>query len=112
MRKGVSDLLDTQMKRGMIEACVLGVLWQGESHGYKIIKDISPCMELSESTLYPVLRRLETSGMLKVRSVEHNGRLRKMYSITGLGRDYVRDFLGSMDEVMGIYDFVRRQSNE
>lgn len=105
-------MLDPQMKRGMIDACVLSVLCRGESHGYKIIKDLSQCMEVSESTLYPVLRRLETAGMLNVHSVEHNGRLRKMYSITYLGRAHLDEFLANEDEVLGIYKFVRRQRDE
>ena len=101
-------MLDPQLKRGMIEACVLSVLCAGESHGYKIIKDISPCMEISESTLYPVLRRLDAQVMLSEHSVEHNGRLRKMYSITLMGRAHLQEFLSSEDEVRGIYEFVRR----
>ena len=105
-------MLDPQMKRGMIDACVLSVLCRGESHGYKIIKDLSPCIEVSESTLYPILRRLENAGMLNVHSVEHNGRLRKMYSITYLGRAHLDEFLASRDEVANIYDFVRRQKDE
>ena len=105
-------MLDPQMKRGMIDACVLSVLCRGESHGYKIIKDLSQCMEVSESTLYPVLRRLETAGMLNVHSVEYNGRLRKMYSITYLGRAHLEEFLANEDEVLGIYKFVRRQRDE
>lgn len=105
-------MLDPQMKRGMIDACVLSVLCRGESHGYKIIKDLSPCMEVSESTLYPILRRLETAGMLNVHSVEHNGRLRKMYTITYLGRAHLDEFLSNEDEVLGIYNFVRRQRDD
>ena len=105
-------MLDPQMKRGMIDACVLSVLCRGESHGYKIIKDLSSCMEVAESTLYPVLRRLETAGMLNVHSVEYNGRLRKMYSITYLGRAHLDEFLANEDEVLGIYKFVRRQRDE
>lgn len=105
-------MLDPQMKRGMIDACVLSVLCRGESHGYKIIKDLSACMEVSESTLYPVLRRLETAGMLNVHSVEYNGRLRKMYSITYLGKAHLDEFLANEDEILGIYKFVRRQRDE
>ena len=105
-------MLDPQLKRGMIDACVLSVLCRGESHGYKIIKELSPCIEVSESTLYPILRRLETGGMLNVHSVEYNGRLRKMYSITLRGKVHLQEFLDSRDEVIGIYDFVRRQSDD
>ena len=105
-------MLDPQLKRGMIDACVLSVLCRGESHGYKIIKELSPCMEVSESTLYPVLRRLEAQGMLNEHSVEHNGRLRKMYTVTLMGRAHLQEFLSSEDEVRGIYEFVRRQMDD
>jgi len=105
-------MLDPQMKRGMLDACVLSVLCGGESHGYKIIKDLSEHMEISESTLYPILRRLEAAGMVNVHSVEHNGRLRKMYALTYLGRAHIDEFLASRDEVAEIYEFVRRQRDE
>ena len=78
-------MIDPQLKRGLLDSCVLGVLCRGESHGYKIVKDLSACIDISESTLYPILRRLETDGCLTVRSVEHNGRLRKLYTITERG---------------------------
>ena len=51
--------MDAQLKRGMLEACVLSVLARGDSYGYQLVKDISGCVEVSESTLYPILRRLE-----------------------------------------------------
>ena len=105
-------MLDPQLKRGMMDACVLSVLCRGESHGYKIIKDLSQCIEVSESTLYPILRRLETGGMLNVHSLEYNGRLRKIYSVTEKGRAHVQEFLDSRDEVLEIYDFVRRQRDD
>ena len=50
-------MLDPQMKRGLLEACVLSALARGDSYGYKIVKDLSVCVQVSESTLYPVLRR-------------------------------------------------------
>ena len=66
----------------------------------------------SESTLYPILRRLETDGCLTVRSVEHNGRLRKLYTITERGLRRLDGFLSGEEEVIGIYDFVRRQRDD
>lgn len=78
-------MIDPQQKRGLLDSCVLGVLCRGESHGYQIVKDLLSCIDISESTLYPILRRLETDGCLTVRSVEHNGRLRKLYTITERG---------------------------
>ena len=100
---------DPQLRRGLLEACVLAALCRGESHGYQIVKDLTPSVRISESTLYPILRRLEEAGCLVHRSVEHSGRLRKLYSLTPLGRLRIDDFLESQAEVEAIYDYVRRQ---
>jgi PadR family transcriptional regulator PadR len=94
--------MDTQMKKGMLDACVLVALEQGESYGYKIIEDTRPVIEISESTLYPILKRLEQGGYLTVQGREHNGRLRKYYQITtlGLGRlTELRKILRDMDKL-------------
>ena len=53
---------DPQLRRGLLEACVLAALCRGESHGYQIVKDLTPSVSISESTLYPILRRLEEAG--------------------------------------------------
>ena len=98
--------MDAQMKRGMVEVCILSLLTRGDSYGYQLIKDIGPIMELSESTLYPVLRRLEAGQCLTVYSVEHNGRLRKYYAITDEGRRRIADFLQEWADVNKVYDFI------
>ena len=98
--------MDSQMKKGMMEACILSVLNRGDSYGYQLIKDMEPIMRLSESTLYPVLRRLEAAGSLTVYSVEHNSRLRKYYAITDEGRKKIADFLAEWAEVKRVYDFI------
>ena len=98
--------MDSQMKKGMMEACILSVLSRGDSYGYQLIKDMEPIMRLSESTLYPVLRRLEAAGNLTVYSVEHNSRLRKYYAITDEGRKKIADFLAEWAEVKRVYDFI------
>jgi len=95
------------MKRGLLENCVLSALCRGESYGYKIIKDLSGCVAVSESTLYPILRRLEGAGCLTVSSAEHNGRLRKMYHITPRGRQQLGEFLADWGEVAAMYEFIR-----
>lgn len=77
--------MDTQLKRGVLDVCVLSAIRERDSYGYQIIKDLSPCVRLSESTLYTILKRLEAAGLLTVRSAEHNGRLRKYYHITAAG---------------------------
>ena len=98
--------MDSQMKKGMMEACILSVLSRGDSYGYQLIKDLEPIMGLSESTLYPVLRRLEAAGCLTVYSVEHNSRLRKYYAITDDGRKRIADFLAEWADVKKVYDFI------
>ncbi|MDD4773782.1 MAG: PadR family transcriptional regulator [Eubacteriales bacterium] len=98
--------MDIQLKRGFLEACVLAVLTKEDSYGYRLIKDIEPGIEISESTLYPILKRLESGGMLRVYSVEHNGRLRKYYSITGAGRLRLESFLEEWKEVTAVYNFI------
>ena len=98
--------MDAQMKKGMVEVCILSLLSRGDSYGYQLIKDIAPILTLSESTLYPVLRRLEAAGCLTVYSVEHNSRLRKYYAITGEGRKRISGFLREWAEVKRAYDFI------
>lgn len=98
--------MDAQLKRGMIEVCILSLLTKGDSYGYQLIKEILPILDISESTLYPVLRRLEAAQCLTVYSVEHNSRLRKYYSITEAGRQKIVDFLSEWDEVNKVYHFI------
>lgn len=98
--------MDIQLKRGLLDVCVLAAIKNADSYGYQIIKDMKPYVEISESTLYPILRRLESSNMLTVYSVEHNGRLRKYYSITDQGRKRISDFSEEWNEIYSIYQFV------
>ncbi len=100
--------MDAQMKRGLIEACILKLLLRGDSYGYQLVREAEEVLSISESTLYPVLRRLETAGALKVYSMEHNGRLRKYYAITDAGRNRIDEFLVEWQDVMKVYDFIRR----
>ncbi len=101
--------MDIQLKRGLLEVCVLAAIKNADSYGYQIIKDISPCIEMSESTLYPILRRLESAELLTVYSVEHNGRLRKYYHITDSGLARLNTFREEWREIMTIYHFVCKE---
>ena len=101
--------MDIQLKRGLLDVCVLSAIRYEDSYGYQIIKDISPYVSISESTLYPILRRLETAKLLIVRSVEHNGRLRKYYHITQAGIDRIEAFKEEWEEIMTIYRFIARR---
>jgi PadR family transcriptional regulator PadR len=98
--------MDIQLKRGVLDICVLASLLDEDSYGYKIIKDISPYIDISESTLYPILRRLEESKSVKVYSVEHSGRLRKYYSITDVGKDKIKTFLNEFKTIMDVYNYI------
>lgn len=102
--------MDIQLRRGILEVCVLKALTEGESYGYQIIKDISPYIAMSESTLYPILKRLEASGALTVTSREHSGRLRKYYSITPEGRGRIGAFLTEWGDVMRAYDYIKGET--
>ena len=100
-------MLDPQLKRGLLDHCVLAALCRGDSYGYQIIKDLSGSVALSESTLYPILRRLEQGGALSAYSVEHHGRLRKFYHLPPQGRRQLQDFLDSREELDRIFDFMQ-----
>ncbi|MBR3003533.1 MAG: PadR family transcriptional regulator [Lachnospiraceae bacterium] len=101
--------MDIQIKRGLLDVCVLAAIKNKDSYGYQIIKDMKPYMQISESTLYPILRRLEEGGFLTVYSVEHNGRLRKYYRITKNGLKRLNEFTDEWKEIMQVYQFITRE---
>ena len=104
--------MDIQLKRGLLDVCVLAAIKNEDSYGYQIIKDMKPYVEISESTLYPILRRLEAVELLTVYSVERNGRLRKYYHITELGIKRIGDFKEEWKQILAIYQFVSREEKE
>lgn len=104
--------MDIQLKKGLLEFCVLAVLKKEDSYGYQIIKDISAYIEISESTLYPILKRLEAGSYLETYSVQHSGRLRKYYKITDKGKEYINEFLDEWQQVMKIYYFIKGEHED
>ncbi len=104
--------MDVQLKRGLLDICVLAAIKYEDSYGYQIIKDMKPHVDISESTLYPILRRLEAAELLTVRAVEHNGRLRKYYHITPAGLDRIAAFTEEWNEILSIYQFVIRGEHQ
>ena len=104
--------MDMQLKRGLLDVCVLAAIKSKDSYGYQIIKDVKPYIQLSESTLYTILKRLETSDMLTVRSAEHGGRLRKYYHITELGSKRLEDFKTEWQEIVELYQFVTGEEDK
>ncbi len=104
--------MDVQLKRGLLDVCVLAAIKNEESYGYKIIKDLSPYVEISESTLYTILKRLEAGGLLTVRTAEHSGRLRKYYRITENGMRRISLFSAEWKEILDIYRFISKGEND
>jgi PadR family transcriptional regulator PadR len=102
--------MDIQLKKGLLDIIVLSTLIKEDSYGYKIIQDVSKIIEVSESTLYPILRRLEEAQALTTYSIEHNGRLRKYYKITATGVTKVNSFIREWDEFKKVYDFIIENS--
>lgn len=101
--------MDAQLKRGILEVCVLRAIKNEDSYGYKIIKNMKPYIDMSESTLYTILKRLENQEMLVVRTEEFNSRLRKYYHITEIGLKRLDDFVDDWKEIMLIYQFVVKE---
>ena len=102
--------MDAQLKRGVLDVCVLAAIKNEDSYGYKIIKDVKPFLELSESTLYTILKRLEDNKMLVVKVELHEGRVRKYYHITEYGLRRIEEFKDEWKEVMAIYSFITKES--
>jgi len=97
-----------QIKKGVLEIFVLAILTKGDSYGYKIVSDLSHYVEMSESTLYPILRRLEKNDQLKTYNEVFQGRNRKYYQITPKGTKHMDDFLKEWDDIRKIYDILMK----
>ena len=89
--------MDIQLKRGLLDICVLAAIRGEDSYGYKIIKDMKPYLELSH--------------MLTVRTAEHGGRLRKYYHITEEGLRRIEEFKQEWKEIVTIYQFVTKEDD-
>ena len=101
--------MDIQLKRGLLDVCVLATISREPSYGYQIVKSISPYVDISESTLYPILRRLESADCLTVRSEEYNGRLRKYYHITTAGNAKILQFKEEWKQIVAIYNYIAEE---
>ncbi len=101
--------MDVQLKRGMLDAFVLKLLTRGDSYGYQLSQDAAQTVSLSESALYPVLKRLETGGGVESYTQEYGGRLRRYYRITEAGYRQIDAFLQEWEEIRKIYDFIREE---
>lgn len=98
--------MDAQMKKGLLDACVLHILAEGDTYGYRLTREITGLMAVSESSLYPVLRRLESQGFLETYSTEHSGRLRRYYRITKAGIGRLDEYKSELTELKKFIDFI------
>lgn len=99
--------MNVQLKKGIVEICVLATIRKEASYGYKIINDLSEIIEISESTLYPILRRLEAQNLLETYNEEFNGRTRKYYKITQEGNAKINTFINEWKDIERVLKFVR-----
>ncbi|MFA6692444.1 MAG: PadR family transcriptional regulator [Acholeplasmataceae bacterium] len=97
-----------QVKKGILEIFVLAILSKGESYGYQIINDLSNTVIITESTLYPILRRLLNQGELESYNELFQGRNRKYYRITKKGKIHLDEFMEEWESVKKIYEILRK----
>lgn len=102
--------MDAQLRRGVLDVCVLSAIRKEDSYGYKIIKDLSPIIELSESTLYTILKRLIEAKMVETRTTEFEGRIRKYYHITPNGLSRIEEFKEDAKELVKLYAFITEEN--
>lgn len=76
-----------QLGSGLLDACVLAILDKGDTYGYVLTQNVKDVVDISESTLYPVLRRLQKDECLTTYDLPYAGRNRRYYKITQMGRD-------------------------
>lgn len=97
--------MDAQLKKGVLDICILSLLSREEKYGYEIIKEIQPYFEdTDESVFYAVIRRLNKSGLTDIRySEESNGPVRKYYSLTDLGKETLRKYKSSWKYIEAIF---------
>jgi len=100
--------MDPQMKKGLLDACVLAVIAEGDTYGYRLTQKTVEVLNVSESSLYPVLRRLEQQGCFETYNRESGGRLRKYYHMTEEGHRRLYQIRSEMDELYRIIEFVMK----
>lgn len=104
--------MNTQFKKGVLELCVLVILEKKDCYGYELIETISKHIEISEGTIYPLLRKLTKEGLCTTYLQESNeGPSRKYYQVTEDGVDYLgkqliewKEFIKSVDTIIEIGD--------
>lgn len=98
--------MDTQLKKGLLDMCVLAVLAKEDTYGYELTQRITGVLDTSETALYPVLRRLEAQNLLETYSLEYSGRLRKYYRITAAGMTRLHENQAELKNLKKIIDYI------
>lgn len=104
--------MDPQLKKGLLDACVLTSIAQEDAYGYSVTRDAVTLLGVSESTLYPVLRRLEKQGCFETYSREYGGRLRKYYRITPFGLKRLEESRVQLAELSRIIKFILKDNRK
>ncbi|MBN2557844.1 MAG: PadR family transcriptional regulator [Clostridia bacterium] len=86
--------MNIQFKKGVLELCVLSLLYHGEMYGYELTSRLSDAVSISDGTIYPLLRRMKTEGYVTTYLSESNeGPPRKYYKLTESGEKYKENLL-------------------
>ncbi|MEB3025608.1 MULTISPECIES: PadR family transcriptional regulator [unclassified Parvimonas] len=106
--------MDTQIKKGLLDLCVLSFLMDRDMYGYEIVQNISKSIEVSEGTIYPILRRLSKEGFFETYIVESNeGPARKYYRITTSGMGYYDNQVEAWEKLKnGMDSILKRGEND
>ncbi len=108
-RKKEDIMDDTQLMKGILEGCVLGIIACGETYGYEILARLEEAgfSTLGEGTLYPVITRLDKNGYISCRKAKSPlGPIRKYYTITDTGRQYLEQFKQNYKRIMNSVDLI------
>ena len=97
-----------QLTAPLLDACVLGIVDQEDSYGYTLTQKMRQSVDISESTLYPVLRRLQKDECLEVYDRECSGRNRRYYKVTSQGwaqlRLYESEWRQYADKITSLFE--------
>lgn len=104
--------MSNQLKKGILDAYVLAFIKRNDSYGYKIVQNLESFVEMSESTLYPILRRLEKQGCLSTYVLKREGRERKYYHITRHGINVLNKFAHEINRLKENFDILLDRSEK
>ncbi len=95
----------------LLDACVLGIVAAGDTYGYDLTQRIGSSVDVSETALYPVLRRLSKEGFLTTYDKAHDGRNRKYYTITPMGKTRLEYFQSAWGDYKQTIDSILNGGN-